>query len=113
MTKERKIAIEMWKYIRDSYSIYRDYIDKHDGDVEDILCFLKKQFLDDKCVHWAKHCWFCQYIGHRDRCLGTYRCKLCPLKSCDTGPYGLLMHGCTQSLYIDACNKIIKALGGD
>lgn len=117
MTKERKIAIAMWKYIRDNYDAYRDYNDAHGEDEsfedEDALCDLKHIFLKGKNIDWAMSCWFCQYIGHRGRSFGTYRCKYCPLKSCETGPYHILTHSPTQIQYIDACNQIIEALGGD
>ena len=110
MTKERKIAIEMWKYIRDNYKTYREYRDTYEG--EDAVHNLKMDFLKGKGINWAMNCWFCEYIGHRGRYLGTSRCKLCPLKDCDRGPYLMLTHGCTQPLYVEACNQIIRALGG-
>ena len=118
MTKERKIAIAMWKYIRDNYNIYSDILDTYRQDGfetigEDALCYLKRQFLEHEDIHWAMHCWFCHYIGHRNRTFGTQRCKLCPLKSCETGPYHILVYGATQEQYIEACNQIIEALGGD
>lgn len=118
MTKERKIAIEMWKYIRDNYNKYSDIVSYYE-DVdeetvgEDALCDLKREFLKDKNIKWAMNCWFCEYIGHRNRIFNTYRCKLCPLKSCETGPYHTLMSSPTQLQYIDACNQIIEALGGE
>lgn len=117
MTKERKLAIEMWKYIRDNHDAYVEYIDTHGDDEdfedEDALADLKHKFLKDKDVHWAMSCWFCQYIGHRGRTFSTCRCKYCPLKSCDTGAYYILTHSPTQDQYIDACNLIIEALGGE
>lgn len=116
MTKERKIAITMWKYIRDNYDKYFEYMsacveEGYEG--EDALCYLKNKFLEDKDVNWAMHCWFCEYIGLRSRTFNTYRCKLCPLKSCTTGPYHMITQGATQEQYIEACNQIIEALGGD
>ena len=117
MTKERKIAIAMWKYIRDNYDKYsayaREYEEDFDDAYEDALCDLKHEFLKGKGIRWAMSCWFCEYIGHRSRTFNTYRCKLCPLKSCEIGPYYILSRGCTQLQYIDACNQIIEALGGD
>ena len=117
MTKERKIAIEMWEYIRDNYEMYLAYRDMHEDDEyyegEDAIHNLKIAYLakhDD--IDWAMNCWFCMYIAHRRRNLGTGRCHLCPLKSCETGPYDILTRGCTQPLYIEACNQIIEALGG-
>lgn len=118
MTKERKLAIAMWEYIRDNYDRYDEYAREYDEEgcydaEEDALCELKRQFLKGKNVKWAMSCWFCQYIGHRGRSFNTYRCGLCPLQSCETGPYCTLARGCTQIQYIDACNQIIEALGGD
>lgn len=114
MTKERKIAIEMWKYIRDNYDKYDAYVSDYEYDEgEDALCDLKREFLKDKDIKWAMNCWFCEYIGHRGRSFNTYRCKKCPLESCETGPYYILMSSPTQLQYIDACNQIIEALGGE
>lgn len=117
MTKERKIAIAMWKYIRDSHDAYVEYVDTYGEEdyyeEEDAIADLKHKFLIGKDVHWAMSCWFCQYIGHRGRTFNTCRCKLCPLKSCETGAYYILTHSPTQDQYIDACNLIIEALGGE
>ena len=113
MTKERKLAIRMWLWIRDNYDTYDSMCTERGYDGEDTLCILKQKFLNDTDVHWAMHCWFCHYIGHRKRTFSTSRCRLCPLKSCETGPYRTLARGATQTQYIDACNQIIEALGGD
>lgn len=120
MTKERRLAIAMWKYIRDNYDRYSDYISNHEDDDgyedEDALSELKHEFLEGKNIKWAMNCWLCEYIGHRGHSFYTYsckRCKLCPLKSCETGPYHTLISSPTQIQYIDACNQIIIALGGD
>lgn len=112
MTKERKIAIAMWEYIRDNYEAYVDNCDYCENG-EDALCALKKQYLDARGIHWAYHCWFCEYIGHRGRGFNIYRCKFCPLQDCSTGPYRTLIRMPTQSQYIDACDEIIVALGGE
>lgn len=117
MTKERKIAIEMWEYIRDNYDEYDSYIDTYGNsegyEEEDPLLHLKHKFLNDKDIDWAMCCWFCEYIGHRHRSLDTYRCKLCPLQGCESGPYYVLTHSPTRDQYIDACEQIIVALGGE
>ena len=80
MTKERKIAIEMWEYIRDNYDYYREYRDVHENDEdydgEDAIHNLKVEFLKGKGVNWAMNCWFCEYIGHRRHHIGIGRCQI-------------------------------------
>lgn len=115
MTKERRIAIEMWKYIRDQYSPER--ID--DGeDLEVYIHNLKGEFMwEHGDPHWAFRCWFCQYIGRRDkpeRRYDTSRCCKCPLKSCgNNSAYEKLCNAMCEETWIKACNEIILALGGE
>ena len=65
MTKERKIAIQMWEHIRDE-------IKKENPSVQLDLSFAKREFLSKYNVGWKFDCWFCQYIKE---------CIECPLKN--------------------------------
>lgn len=114
MTKERRIAIGMWKYIRDQYSSQR----VEDGeDLEDYVHNLKGEYMwEHGDPHWAFRCWFCQYIGRRDKPYRRYdlsRCCKCPLKSCSKGSaYMKLCNAETGKEWVEACDEIIQALGG-
>lgn len=112
MTKERRIAIGMWEYIRDQYSSQR--VD--DGvDLEDYVHNLKGEYLwEHGDPHWAFRCWFCQYIGRRDKHRYDFsRCCKCPLKSCGArSAYEKLCNAETEETWIEACDEIITALGG-
>lgn len=100
MTKERRLAIEMWTDIRNmiatSYRI-----------ASTPIAHYKIEFCVNHDLHWMNYCWFCKYI---------HDCKKCPLKSCmclgslyDT----VCSENKEKDLRIDACNNIIKALGGE
>ena len=109
MTKERRVAIEMWEYIRGQYS--SEYVD-----MEDYVYNLKGGYLwAHGNPRWAFHCWFCQYIGKRNRPgkrLNFDGCAKCPLKDCDHGPYGRLIRATNREEWEEACDEIIVALGG-
>ena len=111
MTKERRIAIDMWKWIRVNWDMYLDFKDREEcPNEEDALLLMKDTYLADKGVDWLSNCWFCEYIRLKPR----YRrgCSLCPLQSCSTGPYHTLANNPTYEEYVDACGQIIEALGG-
>lgn len=111
MTKERRIAIEMWEYIRDHYDDY--LLLEKDG--EESLDSLKVQFLKYKGIKWICNCWFCHYIAKRMK-MGFHpeicRAK-CPLKSCNTGPFSVFYGTPEEEEYVEACNEIIEALAGN
>ena len=110
MTKERRIAIDMWRWIRanwDMYLRFKDEVECATG--EDALLLMKDTYLADKGVNWVSNCWFCTYLKLRSK-LG---CRLCPLQSCSSGPYHTLANNPTYEEYVDACGQIIEALGGE
>lgn len=110
MTKERRIAIDMWRWIRanwDMYLRFKDEVECATG--EDALLLMKDTYLVDKGVNWVSNCWFCTYLKLRSK-LG---CRLCPLQSCSSGPYHTLANNPTYEEYVDACDQIIEALGGE
>lgn len=108
MTKERKIAIEMWKYIRTLYDTLEQIplIDR-EYDLYDI----KHDFLYTRGIKWLYSCWFCQYIRkHPDE-----TCFKCPLRNCgmEDSPYQRVLYSESEEEFITACNEIITALGGN
>ena len=76
MTKERKIAIEMWEFIVEHWS-------------EDDVYALKQRFVNTHPeINWQNECWFCEYCrrDHRYEHPGregidhhANNCELCPL----------------------------------
>ena len=98
MTKERRLAIEMWKGIRDMLSAS----DELSG--AEIIRY-KEMFCEEHRLRWYWDCWFCQYMPS---------CSKCPLKYCA----GNSLYNTVIDMYeekdvrIEACNNIIKALGG-
>ena len=112
MTKERRIAIDMWEWIRANWDMYLSFKDSEEcPNKEDALLLMKDIYLADKGVNWASNCWFCEYIRSSQRHMRG--CRLCPLQSCSSGPYHTLANNPTYEEYVDACDQIIEALGGE
>lgn len=99
MTKERKLAIQMWQNIR--RYIKRGGL-RRCNSVRDC----KYDFCEEKKLHWENDCWFCNYIGH---------CEHCPLKSCSSGStYATAAWGIEDIVQrLEACDEIIAALKGE
>lgn len=118
MTKERKLAIDMWLWIRERYDEWDDYFwgdSDEDGFVEE----MKHRFIEEenggKKPNWHFMCWLCTYI----RASGL-KCKRCPLKSCGASysAYHILdthsYEGDTdisEEVYRHCCTTILNALG--
>ena len=97
MTKERRLAIEMWKDIRGMISasdrLSREVIKKY-----------KSEFCIQHNLSWANDCWFCEY---------TPGCSKCPLRGCADSYYDRALDETRdKKVRVEACNFIIKALGG-
>ena len=111
MTKERRIAIQMWKRIK---TLLPRWYASDRNTVGDKVLMYKHKFCSRKKVTWIYDCWLCHYVGH----IGvSVQCRRCPLKSCNStydggdSPWQIVM----QSRYslekkLDACDIIIKAL---
>lgn len=104
MTKERKLAIEMWWDIR-------DMISASDRLPREVIKKYKSEFCEQHELDWHNDCWFCQYRPS---------CFKCPLKEClktsaSSNPlYVRVLNPCeNKDARIEACNNIIKALGGE
>lgn len=99
MTKERKLAIQMWKDIRDMLSFSCEVTR---GDIR----VYKYEFCKSHKLNWLNNCWLCQYI---------HSCSKCPLKNCDVdySSYRTVTDPLEKTdIRMDACSVIIKALGG-
>ena len=98
MTKERRLAIEMWKGIRDML-IHNDVVTHGD------IIKYKQTFCVSHGLYWMNNCWFCKYIP---------LCSKCPVKYCSDGLYATVTERHKhKDIRIEACNGIIKALGGE
>ncbi len=98
MTKERRLAIEMWKVIRDVLTSPHNITGK-------TIVEYKFKFCKQHELNWTNNCWFCKYIPH---------CDKCPLDGCRiNGAYeNVKNYSLDKDKRIDACNTIIKAFGG-
>lgn len=107
MTKERKLAIQMWEDILNMLENY-EFVSSHD------IAYYKYSFTVGHNLNWLSNCWFCQYI--RTDSDSYHRCKKCPLGSCCSpkSQYSIVTnekHG--REKRINACKKIISALKGE
>lgn len=55
MTKERKLAIELWQAMREKVS---------NGEISDAIDMqlAKKDWLEEHDIEWYSECWFCHYF---------------------------------------------------
>lgn len=136
MTKERKLAIDMWLWIRERYDEWDFYFwgaSDEDGCVDE----MKYRFIDaennGEYPNWKSLCWLCNYMGFTiptppeklyscGHCppKELFSCKRCPLKSCyasDTAYQVLDKHlykgdiFVSEEVYRDCCTTILNALG--
>jgi len=123
MTKERKLAIEMWRWIREHYKEWNNYFwesGENDGFIEYIKCqFFSEVHPGEPIPKWRALCWLCQYTQNPDT-VYPFDCKGCPLKSCsktDSAFYVLNLHSykgdvkVTEEVYRNCCSTILYALG--
>ena len=98
MTKERKLAIQMWQEIKNEIANNPNFSNR------DIVNY-KNEFCAKHNLFWGDGCWFCQYIPN---------CWQCPLRTCS---YSSVFHiTCTswinKEIRLEACDIIIAALEG-
>ena len=118
MTKERKLAIDMWLWIRERYDEWDDYF-WGNGDEDGCVEEMKYRFIEEenggKKPKWHYMCWLCTYIRTSGR-----DCTRCPLESCQTfdSAYRVLdthfYKGATdisEEVYRHCCTTILDALG--
>lgn len=86
MTRERRLAIQMWEEIADKVESLPNVLD-NGKDHFILVQNMKHDFCEKHGLNWCNRCWFCQYI--RD-------CRKCPISETYSG----YSHGCTtDSLY--------------
>jgi hypothetical protein len=117
MTRERKLAIQMWEEIKDKI--------KSDNISMDEIREMKYKFTFEHNLGWLHSCYFCEYI----RCerfydtLDLQGCQKCPiakpisricLNKCGCGTFStysvIINKRYPKFIRVMACNKIIKAL---
>lgn len=125
MTKERKLAINMWLWIRERYDEWDGYFW---GASDEDCCVdeMKYRFIvaenEGKLPKWKGLCWLCTYVRVPvPDCPGRlFSCERCPLKSCHTSDsaYQILnTHSykgdthVSEEVYRDCCTTILDALG--
>lgn len=102
MTKERKLAIQMWEGIKAKLP---KWYKTRDVTISERVIHYKRDFCVKHDLPWIAHCWFCAYIKF---------CRDCPLKSCENGVYRSLVDGSSPlQVKIRACEYIISALKGE
>lgn len=120
MTKERKLAIQMWRMIREK-------VRRRTRPMDTIELFeIKRKFCMEHNINWWHQCWFCHYVRYNDPSYYYGEgCQRCPIADrtrddvmagretgCCYGIYRDVIHGKTVAVRVSACNKIIKALQG-
>lgn len=97
MTKERRLAIEMWE------KIVGELEKKNEAESTCyIICDTKRDFCLSNNLHWENDCWFCQYVRHdyrpmksRKHIPQTYNgCQRCPLYKEEADTHGNDDCGC-------------------
>lgn len=121
MTKERRLAIDLWLWIRDRYADWNDYF-WGSGDTDGFLDEMKYRFFDENNIElpkWRAMCWLCQYTQDQDVTY-PFDCTRCPLKSCsrkNSAYYVLNLHTykddlhVSEEVYRNCCSTVLNALG--
>ena len=119
MTKERRLAIQMWEEIR---AHIRDVPKLSFVDLWRVADW-KRQFCLEHELSWMHNCWLCQYVRYRDTLHGE-GCQRCPLSDgheeaiiglesgCYKNAYHRVIHARTRKAKLTACDEIIHILNG-
>ena len=119
MTRERKLAIQMWKEIK------KTIIDtKRLSDIDGLaIARLKCKFCIRHQLNWLHDCWLCQYVRYKDKIHGE-GCQRCPLSDgsadailgtetgCIHNAFEKVIHARKRETKIKACDEIIRILNG-
>lgn len=71
MTKERRLAIEMWEQIVEALEQGR----RDTKYARPIASVIKEEFCEEHKLEWKCNCWFCQYLRHDYRNMSS-RCGI-------------------------------------
>ena len=119
MTRERRLAIQMWEEIK------KAIIDtKRVSDIDThAIAVLKCEFCHINELNWQHGCWFCKYVRYHDKVHGE-GCQRCPLSDGHEGAIIGYESGCCKNAYhrvvcarmrktkLKACDEIIRILNG-
>lgn len=129
MTKERRLAIQMWEQIVEALEQ-----GKHDTKyARPIAQVIKEAFCEEHNLEWKHGCWFCQYVRHDYRYRLPSRryidshyngCQKCPLYKEGKGIFEDDDCGCENAkatlwgqVYedgnVDAARRILELLKGE
>ena len=101
MTKERKLAIQMWEEVKERLPIWQ----KTCYSISEQIIRYKRDFCIKYDLPWIANCWFCAYIKF---------CRDCPLRNCREGAYrSIVDDNFPLQFKIRACEYIISALKGE
>lgn len=96
MTKERKLAIEQFAFIRKELQ----------NGTSKTPASLMFSFCKSYGLEWQNDCYFCQYVGCR-------KCPIAGYDACEDGLYSILTDGHVDNAEkVKACDHIIEALQG-
>lgn len=119
MTRERRLAIQMWEEIKKAVI---DAERPSDIDVT-FIAELKYKFCTIYRLNWSHGCWFCKYVRYHDEIHGE-GCQRCPLSDGHKGAILGIDSGCCENAYsrvlnarqrktkLKACDEIIRILNG-
>lgn len=125
MTKERRLAIEMWEQIVEAL--------EHDSrNVYEEVNQIKARFCCEHTLNWKCECWFCQYVRQDWRAMPSREaiskrvngCQKCPLYKEHEDSLDYDECGCTndkQTLWtrvsdyedVEAARRILELLRGN
>lgn len=119
MTRERRLAIQMWEEIR---AHIRDMPRPKDAD-DIFISKLEYRFCRDHELYWTHSCWFCEYVRYHDDSHGE-GCQRCPLSDghkgaiigyetgCHDNAYSRVLKARQRKTKLKACDEIIRILNG-
>lgn len=119
MTRERRLAIQMWEEIK------KAVIDaKRPMDINaEFVAQFKYVFCAKHEISWLHGCWFCKYVRYHDNLHGE-GCQRCPLSDGHKGAILGYESGCCENAYnrvlnarqrktkLKACDEILRILYG-
>lgn len=119
MTKERRLAIQMWEEIKEAIRETKriKFIDSM------FIASAKETFAKEHNINWAHDCWFCTYVRYHDILHGE-GCQRCPLSDGSKGAIIGETTGCGRNAFnrvlgakqrktkLKACDEIIRILNG-
>jgi len=120
MTKERRLAIQMWEEI----SAHMKNAKRIDLLSPDYICKLIRGFVREHQLDWLCDSWFCQYARYRDGIHGI-GCQRCPISDrrrdtmdgytsgCSHNVYYKVLYGKTLKIRREACDEIVRVLKGE